>query len=117
MRTTLFMLIAVLGLVAAPVAAQMPQGGPPAMAPDSAELESLVLTADQRAKIKPILNQLREQNAPLRERMRQITGGKSFLDLSLAERDSLRPRLQPIRQQMMDNARREIGRASCRERV
>jgi len=106
MRTPRFMVIAALGLVAAPAAAQLPQGGPPAMAADSAELESLVLTAEQRAKIKPILEQLRQQNAPLREQLRQITGGKAFRDLSPAERDSLRPKLQPIRQQLMDNARK-----------
>jgi Spy/CpxP family protein refolding chaperone len=106
MRTILVSLVTVLGLAAVPVAAQMPQGGPPAMAPDSATLESLALSADQRAKIQPILAQLREQNAPLREQMRQALGGKSYRDLSPAERDSLRSKVQPIRQQMMENARK-----------
>jgi len=76
------------------------------MAPDSATLESLALSADQRAKIKPILAQLQQQNAPLREQMRQLTGGRGFRDLSPAARDSLRPKIQPIRQQMMENARK-----------
>jgi len=105
MRTVLS-LVATLGLVTLPLAAQMPQGGPPAMAPDSATLESLALSADQRAKIKPILAQLQQQNAPLREQMRQLTGGRGFRDLSPAARDSLRPKIQPIRQQMMENARK-----------
>ncbi len=106
MRPTVLSLVATLGLVAAPLTAQMPQGGPPAMAPDSATLESLALSADQRAKIKPILAQLQQQNAPLREQMRQLTGGRGFRDLSPAARDSLRPKIQPIRQQMMENARK-----------
>ena len=106
MRTTVFSLIAALGVAAIPAAAQMPQGGPPMMAPDSATLDALALTADQRAKIQPILAQLREQNAPLREQMRQAMGGKSYRDLSPAERDSIRSKVQPIREQMMDNARK-----------
>jgi Spy/CpxP family protein refolding chaperone len=106
MRPTILSLVATLGLVAPPSVAQMPQGGPPAMAPDSATMESLALTADQRAKIKPILAQLHDQNAPLREQMRQALGGKSYRDLSPAERDSLRSKVQPIRQQMMENARK-----------
>jgi len=76
------------------------------MVADSATLESLALTADQRAKIKPIVAQLQEQNAPLREQMRQLTGGRMLRDLSPAARDSLRPKIQPIREQMMQNARK-----------
>ncbi len=106
MRPTLGSLVLALGLATPPLAAQMPQGGPPAMVADSATLESLALTADQRAKIKPIVAQLQEQNAPLREQMRQLTGGRMLRDLSPAARDSLRPKIQPIREQMMQNARK-----------
>jgi Spy/CpxP family protein refolding chaperone len=106
MRTTVFSLIAALALAAVPVTAQMPQGGPPMMAPDSATLDALALTADQRAKIKPILAQLQQENTPLRDQLRQLAGGRDFRALSAAARDSLRPKAQPIRAQMMENARK-----------
>jgi len=113
MRTTLFAFIAALGLIAAPAIAQQPapppappMGGPGAMAGDSAEFGALGLTADQRAKIKAIREQLQQQNAPLRDQIRQITGGRMFRDLAPAARDSLGPKLEPIRQQMMENGRK-----------
>ncbi len=113
MRTTLFAFIAALGLMAAPAAAQQPapapappMGRPGTVAGDSAEFEGLGLTADQRAKIKAIREQLQQQNGPLRDQIRQITGGRMFRDLSPAARDSLRPKLEPIRQQMMENGRK-----------
>ena len=109
MRTMLCSLTAALGIAATAPAQQPapPPAGPPGMmGGDSAEFEWLGLTADQRAKIKAIRDQLQQQNAPLREQVRQITGGRSFRDLSPAARDSLHPKLQPIRDQMMENGRK-----------
>ena len=106
MRRIVLSLVAALGLFTPPVVAQMPQGGPPAMALDSATLQSLALSADQRTNIQAIVAQMQQQNAPLREQMRQALGGKSYRDLSPAERDSLRTKVQPIRQQLMENGRK-----------
>jgi len=106
MRRIVLSLVSALGLFTPPSVAQMPRGGPPAMALDSATLQSLALSADQRTKIQAIVAQMQQQNAPLREQMRQALGGKSYRDLSPAARDSLRTKLQPIRQQLMENGRK-----------
>src|SRR6266571_6176342 len=89
MRTTLFAFIAALGLIAAPAIAQQPapppappMGGPGAMAGDSAEFGALGLSADQRAKIKAIREQLQQQNAPLRDQIRQIDRKSTRLNSS-----------------------------------
>lgn len=106
MRIAPLFLATALGFVTLPGAAraqQEPAGPPPAM--DSTAFDDLGLTADQRSKITAIHQQIQQQNAPLREQMRQILGGKSYRDLTPAERDSLRPKLEPIRRQMMDNGR------------
>jgi Spy/CpxP family protein refolding chaperone len=78
-----------------------PGGGPPGL--DSAAFEQLGLTPDQRTKIQTIHERVQQENAPLREQAQQITGGRSFRDLSPAARDSLRPKLEPIRSKMMAN--------------
>ena len=79
-------------------------GGPPLL--DSAAFEQLGLTADQRSKIQAIHERVQQENAPLRQQAEQIMGGKSFRDLTPAQRDSLRPKLQPIREKMMTNVRK-----------
>jgi Spy/CpxP family protein refolding chaperone len=100
--------MAALGLAAAPLAAQQEGGGggPPMMMADSTAFEGLGLSAEQKTKIKGIRNQMREQNAPLRQQLMQLTGGKMPRDMTQAQRDSLRPKIEPIRHQMMENARK-----------
>jgi len=110
MRITLLFLTAALGLTASPLAAQQAGGGgagqPAMMMPDSTMFDGLGLSADQKTKIKGILSKMREENAPLRQQLMQMTGGKMPRDMSQAERDSLRPKIQPIRQKMMENGRK-----------
>lgn len=86
-----------------PARAQEP-AGPPML--DSSAFENLGLTDDQRSKIQAIHEQVQEQNAPLRDQANKLMGGKTFRDLTPAERDSLRPKLQPLREQMMENLRK-----------
>ena len=81
-----------------------PGGGPPLL--DSAAFEQLGLTADQRAKIQAIHERVQTENAPLRQQAQQIMGGKSFRDLTPAQRDSLRPKLQPVMAKMRANAQK-----------
>ena len=81
-----------------------PGGGPPML--DSAAFEQLGLTADQRAKIQAIHERVQTENAPLRQQAQQIMGGKSFRDLTPAQRDSLRPKLQPVMAKMRANAQK-----------
>lgn len=103
MRITLVSLaslVTVFGLAVGPVAAQQPSRR---WAADSAAYEHLGLTSDQRDKIRAIREQAQQQNAPLREQLQQVLGGKSFRDLTPAERESLKPQIEPIRKQMMEN--------------
>jgi Spy/CpxP family protein refolding chaperone len=93
-------LVTVFGLAVRPIAAQEPSRG---WAADSAAFEHLGLTSDQRDKIKAIREQAEQQNAPLREQLKQVLGGKSFRDLTPAERESLKRQIEPIRKQMMEN--------------
>jgi Spy/CpxP family protein refolding chaperone len=88
--------------------AQEEPGAVPASPPmlDTVAFKDLGLTADQRAKIQAIHEQARKDNEPLRKQVHEILGGRRFQDLTPAERDSLRPKLDPIRRQMMDNVRR-----------
>jgi Spy/CpxP family protein refolding chaperone len=107
MRLASLFLVATLRLVLFPTdarAQQQPAGPPRWM--DSSALSDLGLTPDQRAKITTIRQQVQQENAPLREQLRQLAGGKSFHDLSAAERDSLRPKAEPIMRQMRENARK-----------
>ncbi len=107
MRIASLFLIATLRLVMFPTVARTQQepAGPPA-ARDSSLFEDLGLSTDQRAKVTAIHQQIQEQNAPLREQARQLLGGKSYRDLTPAERESLKPKLEPIRRQMMENRRK-----------
>jgi Spy/CpxP family protein refolding chaperone len=95
-------LAAALGLLT-PAIAQNP-AGPDRR--DAFDTSGLGLTADQGTKLKAILDQLQQQNAPLRDQLRQILGGKSFRDLTPAERDAFRPKIEPIRHQIMENRRK-----------
>jgi Spy/CpxP family protein refolding chaperone len=103
MRMTLAFLLAVSVISLRPAAAQQPSRS---WAADSAAFESLGLTADQRDKIKAIREHVQQENAPLREQFQLVLGGKSFRDLTHGERESLRPKIEPIRKQMMENRRR-----------
>jgi Spy/CpxP family protein refolding chaperone len=78
------------------------------MAPagDSSALEGLGLTPKQREKIRAIREETRQANAPLRDQARQLMGGRMYRDLTPTEQDSLRPKLEPIRQAMMANVRK-----------
>jgi Spy/CpxP family protein refolding chaperone len=67
--------------------------------------EKLGLTSDQRTKINAIRGQVEQQNAPLREQMQQVLGGKSFRDLTPEQRESFRSKIEPIRKQMKENRR------------
>jgi Spy/CpxP family protein refolding chaperone len=100
MRNTLASLIAVFGLLVVPLTAQQQHRR---WAGDSAMFEQLGLTPDQRAKINGIREQVDQQNAPLREQIRQVLGGKSFRDLTPEERESFRSKIDPIRKQMKEN--------------
>lgn len=100
MRITLVSIVAVLGFVVTPLAAQDPHRR---WAADSAMFEQLGLTADQRVKINAIREQAEQQNAPLREQVQQVLGGKSFRDLTPEERKSFSSKLEPIRKQMKEN--------------
>lgn len=103
MRITLALLFAVFALSVRPIAAQQPGRR---WAADSAAYEHLGLTSDQRDKINAIREQTQQQNAPLREQIQQVLGGKSFRDLTPAERESFKPKIEPIRKQMMENRKR-----------
>ena len=103
MRMTLSFLVLVGGLAVAPLAAQEPTRG---RGEDNEVFEHLGLTPDQRVKIKAIRNQVKQENAPLREQIKQILGGKRFRDLTPAERASLKPQFDPIRKQMKENRRK-----------
>ncbi|HUL48899.1 MAG TPA: Spy/CpxP family protein refolding chaperone [Gemmatimonadales bacterium] len=89
----------------APAQQPLPLGGGPPLL-DSAAFEQLGLTADQRAKIQAIHERVQTENAPLRQQAQQIMGGKSFRDLTPAQRDSLRPKLQPVMAKMRANAQK-----------
>jgi Spy/CpxP family protein refolding chaperone len=104
MRKTLAAIVAIFGFVVAPLAAQ--QQHHRRWAADSTMFEQLGLTPDQRDKIHQIRDQVEQQNAPLREQMQQALGGKSFRDLTPEERESFRPKIEPIRKQMMENRRK-----------
>ena len=100
MRITLALLFAVFAFSVRPMAAQEPSRR---WAAESAMYEHLGLSADQRTKITAIREQARQQNAPLRDQLQQVLGGKSFRDLTPAERESFKPKIEPIRKQMMEN--------------
>ena len=102
MRNTLASLIAVFGLLVVPLTAQQQHRR---WVADSAMFEQLGLTPDQRTKINGIREQVDQQNAPLREQIRQVLGGKSFRDLTPEERESFRSKIEPIRKQMKENRR------------
>ena len=102
MRNTLASLIAVFGLLVVPLTAQQQHRR---WVADSAMFEQLGLTPDQRTKIDGIREQVDQQNAPLREQIRQVLGGKSFRDLTPEERESFRSKIEPIRKQMKENRR------------
>lgn len=104
MRIASVFLVATLRLVLLPTTARAQQE--PAQSRDSSMFADLGLSADQRAKVAAIRQAVQQENAPLRAQMRQITGGKSFRDLNPAARDSLRPKLDPIRRQLMQNMRK-----------
>ena len=110
MRITLALLFAVFVLSVRPMAAQEPSRR---WAADSAMFEHLGLTSDQRDKIKAIREQAQQQNAPLREQLQQALGGKSFRDLTPAERESLKPKIEPIRKQMMENRKKAHDQISA----
>jgi Spy/CpxP family protein refolding chaperone len=110
MRITLALLFAVFTLSVRPMAAQEPSRR---WAADSATFEHLGLTSDQRDKIKAIREQAQQQNAPLREQLQQALGGKSFRDLTPAERESLKPKIEPIRKQMMENRKKAHDQISA----
>jgi Spy/CpxP family protein refolding chaperone len=106
MRTTIVVLAMVFGLLAT-ATAQHPPAGPSRANPREAfDSSGLGMTADQLAKVHGILEQMQQANAPLRDQMRQILGGKSFRDLTPDERDSLRSHIEPVRAQMVENRRK-----------
>lgn len=106
MRTTLLLLATALGFVAS-AASQNPPPGPPRANPLQAfDSSGLGLTADQLAKVHGILDEMKQANAPLLDQMRQILGGKALHDLTPAEQDSLRSRIEPVRAQMVENRRK-----------
>ena len=47
-----------------------------------------------------------QQNAPLREQIKQVLGGKSPRDLTPEEREQYRPKIEPIRKQIMENRKK-----------
>ncbi|HUL02482.1 MAG TPA: Spy/CpxP family protein refolding chaperone [Gemmatimonadales bacterium] len=113
MRTILTVLATAFALVATtpPTSrAQGPSGRGPGAGLDTT---GLGLTADQQAKWKVIRDDLMKKNAPLREQARQVMGGKSFRDLTPEERETLRPKLQPIMDQMRENARKAREQAGA----
>jgi Spy/CpxP family protein refolding chaperone len=105
MRSTIMLLATALGLVA-PAAAQNPPSGPPPERREAFDTSGLGLTADQRTKIKGILEQMKEKNAPYRKQLDEVLGGRRLRDLTPAERDSLKPKLDPIRHEMAENWRK-----------
>jgi Spy/CpxP family protein refolding chaperone len=96
-------LVAVVGFVATPLVAQQPSRG---WGMDSSLYDHLGLTQEQRGKVRAIRDQVMQQNAPLREQIRQVLGGKSPRDLTPEEREQFRPKIEPIRQQMMENRKK-----------
>lgn len=103
MRTTLALLVVLFGFAVAPIAAQEPS---PNSGPDKSVFEHLGLTPDQQDKIRAVRDQVHQENAPLREQLRQILGGKRFRDLTPAEKEALKPQFEPIRKQMKENRRK-----------
>src|SRR5581483_7579456 len=98
-------LIAIALSAAASVRAQQKHAGPP-MGMDSSAFEDLQLTADQRSRIQAIHERVQREDAPLRQEMRQMVGGKSYHDLTQAERDSLASKLMPLWRQLRENNRK-----------
>jgi hypothetical protein len=96
-------LVAVVGFVATPLAAQHP---PRNWGMDSTLYDHLGLTSEQRDKVRAIRDQVMQENAPLREQVKQVLGGRSFRDLTPEEREQYRPKIEPIRKQMRKTGRR-----------
>ena len=88
MRITLASLVVLFGFAVAPLATQEPGQN---RGPNNKMFEHLGLTPDQHEKIKVILDQVQQQNAPLRQQVQQILGGRRYRDLSPEERESLSP--------------------------
>jgi Spy/CpxP family protein refolding chaperone len=105
MRMTFAALFAVVSLITRPVLAQE-QHPPRNWGMDSTLYERLSLTPDQRTKIKAIRDQVMQQNAPLRDQIRQVLGDKSPRDMTPEEREQYRPKIEPIRKQMMENRKK-----------
>lgn len=103
MHMTFASLVAVVGFVATPLAAQHP---PRNWGMDSTLYDHLGLTQEQRDKVRAIRDQVMQQNAPLREQIKQVLGGKSPRDLTPEEREQYRPKIEPIRKQMMENRKK-----------
>ena len=105
MRMTIVSLFAVVSFIARPLLAQE-QHPPRNGGMDSTLYEHLGLTPDQRTKIKAIRDQVMQQNAPLRDQIREVLGGKSPRDMTPEEREQYRPKIEPIRNQMMENRKK-----------
>lgn len=103
MRMTFASLVAVVGFMATPLAAQHQGRG---WGMDTTLYDHLGLSQEQRDKVRAIQNQVMQQNAPLREQIKQVLGGKSPRELTPEEREQLRPKIEPIRKQMMENRKK-----------
>lgn len=102
MRTTILSLVAASSLVALAAAQRAPTRW---SRREIFDTSGLGLSADQETKLQGIVEQLRQANVPVRARLDQILGGRRFRDIPPAEQDSLRPQMEPIRLEMLENRR------------
>ncbi len=65
--------------------------------------DSMHLTPAQRGRLVKVREWLRSQNAPLRDSVRAVTGGRAFRTIPPAERRQLQPRLAPLMERMRAN--------------
>ncbi len=80
----------------------------------------LALTDEIVAKLDAIDKQVQEKNAPIMQKMREAMQGVDFQSLTDDQRQELRTKNQPLRQQMMDNnqaARAEVEKLLTADQV
>ncbi len=114
-----------LALVATPVLAQGGQGrpgmgagmrGPAEMQRNPVEVlldhqQELSLTSEQVAKLETIRDQVKRENGPRWEQMKQAFGDKAPADMTVEERQQARERmqaLQPVRDQIRETNRKAM---------
>jgi len=84
-----------------PTAAQVTGGGTAQYLVENPQL--LQLTPVQVKRVTKVANRVDSLNAPVRNQLQALTGGRPIRELTPAERRRLAPQLQPLVQQMQQN--------------